>query len=238
MSDQESLSPEEISRRITAGMGLVYDLFKELHSLFRMIYQGLRDSEADLHVIPWKMFMLPRNKKGTTIADRFLHIDMGLLAELGVSASLESEDDLDTADESEEIDVETDKTAVAITPDSQYLAVRAVVYDPSVPADKFTPALVAVVFSSITRQPLGKKAKAGGETGIQDSFQLKRTILKRLIKQLQPSLKPGQTISARVTKALLGAKVVTVEVVPLGEFNSQEKVSEFVDRLVTMAEAS
>jgi len=238
MSSQEKLSPEEIGQRITAGMGLVYDLFKEMNSFFRLVSQGLRDADADIRVIPMKGFLLPRQKMGRAIAELYVRTDMGLLAEIGGTTPAENEEDFDTTDDAEDADVETDSTTESITPDTRYLAVRAALYDANVAAEKFTPSVVAAVLGSFKRTPVGKKAKESGGGKPQASFPLKRTPLKRLAKNLPLDLACGQTVSARIIKAQLTAEAIGVEIVRLGEIDSEESVAKFVGRMIEMCENS
>lgn len=237
MKTEEKLTAEEVGQRITAGMGLVYDLFKELNSLFRLIAAGLRDSEADIQLMGPKAFVLPRAKKGTGVADQYVCTDMGLLAEIGGTPSDEPDDNPDVEEETDDADVETDNTVVSITPDSQYLCIRAVLYNPDVPTEKFVPSLIAVVLSSLVRQTKGKK-KGAGEGGTQTAFKLRRPALKKLVKQLDCSLKPDQRIAARIVGSELTAEVTAVEIVPLGDFTSEQRVSLFVDSLLKMVEGS
>ena len=88
----EILHPEEISRRIVTGMGLVYDLFQEVNSLLRLLAQGLANSEADIRPLTLRGSVLPRNKKSKSIVDWFLKLDVGLLATVGAGDSHESEE--------------------------------------------------------------------------------------------------------------------------------------------------
>jgi hypothetical protein len=104
MTNEETLSPAEISKRITTGMGLVYDLFKELHSLFRLIASGLENSEAEVQPQGPGGFLLPRGKKGVTVADRFLRTDMGLLVAIGISGFDASVEEGEVIDDDEDVD--------------------------------------------------------------------------------------------------------------------------------------
>jgi len=234
---EEQLSSEEISRRITTGMGLVYDLFKEMHSLFRLIAQGLENSEADLQPKGPKGYILPRGKKGVTVADRFLKTDMGLLVAIGVSGGDDSEEEVDEAEDLGDQEVETDTAKVAINSETQYLGIRAIIFDPTVadPA-KFRPVLVAGLMGSLTKGQRGKKKKAASSKESESKFQIRRAAVKSLVKRLDPDVKEGQTITARVPGAVLNAQVGAVEKTPLAEITTEEKVNEFVDRLVAMVE--
>lgn len=234
--NEEQLSSEEISRRITTGMGLVYDLFKEMHSLFRLIAQGLENSDADVQPQGPKGYILPRGKKGVTVADRFLKTDMGLLVALGVAGSDEAEDESDDVADDDEQEAEKDTAAVAITPDTQYLGIRAILFDPQA-ADpgKFQPVLVAGIMGSMSKEPRGGKKKAGGKVP-ETKFQIRRTAVKMLVKQLPPDAKTGLSITARVRGAILKAQLSSVNVTPLAEITTEEELNELVDQLVAMIE--
>lgn len=237
MTNDETLTPEEISKRITTGMGLVYDLFKEMHSLFRLIMLGLENSEADVQPQGPKGFILPRGKKGSTVADRFLKTDMGLLVAVGVSGGDESDEEVDDVEDIDEQEVEKDTAKVAISPETQYLGIRAVIFDPNAPdPTKFQPVLIAGLMGSLTRGQRGKKKKVASGEESETKFQIRRTFVKSLVKQLRPDVKPGQTITARVRGAVLNAQVASVEKTPLAEITTEEKVNEFVDRMVAMIE--
>jgi hypothetical protein len=235
---EEELSAEEISRRIVTGMGLVYDLFKELHSLFRLIAQGLENSDADIQPQGPKGYILPRGKKGITVADRFLKTDMGLLVAIGVPGSDEPDDDdiSDEVSDDDEQEAEKDTATVAISADTQYLGIRAILFDPQAkdPA-KFQPVLVAGIMGSLTKEPRGGKKKAAGKKS-ETKFQIRRAAVKMLVKQLPGNAQPGLSLSARVRGAVLNAELGSVHVTPLAEITTEEKVNEFVNRLVSMVE--
>jgi hypothetical protein len=92
MTTTENLPPAEISRRITAGMGLVYDLSLEVNGLLRLLAQGQENSEADIQPLTLRGTVLPRNKKTKSIVDWFLKLDVGLLATVGARDSTETRD--------------------------------------------------------------------------------------------------------------------------------------------------
>jgi len=233
---EEQLPSEEISRRITTGMGLVYDLFKEMHSLFRLVAQGLENSDADVQPQGPKGYILPRGKKGVTVADRFLKTDMGLLVAIGAAGPDESEDDSDNAADDDEQETEKDTATVAIAPDTQYLGIRAILFDPQFSdPEKFQPMLVAGIMGSMTKEPRGGKKKASGKKP-ETKFQIRRAAVKMLVKQLPTNAQTGQSITARVRGAILNAQLGNVHVTPLAEITTEQKVNEFVERLVAMVE--
>ena len=159
---------------------------------------------------------------------------MGLIGEFEVDGSDDLDEDVEDIDDGES---ENDKVQVAITSNSLFLAVRALVFDPNAAkGNDFSPCIVAAVFSNLTRTPNRKKAKQHGE--VQSSFKLKRAVLKRLTKRCAPSLAAGSQISCRSTGAQLGATVVSVVSKPLASFDSEAAVNEFVAKLVEMVESA
>ena len=84
MNTEEKLNPEEISKRIVTGMGMVYDLFNELNVFFRSVLDALQSSDLDLLPIK-RRFILPKPKtrRLTTAADDYVKMDMGFIAEIG-----------------------------------------------------------------------------------------------------------------------------------------------------------
>lgn len=75
-------------------------------------------------------------------------------------------------------------------------------------------------------------ARAKPET----KFQIRRAALKMLAKQLPTNAQAGQRMTARVRGAVLNAQLGSVHVTPLAEITTEEKVNEFVERLVAMVE--
>lgn len=230
----EQLSSEEISRRITTGMGLVYDLFKEMHSLFRLISQGLENSAADVQPQGPKGYILPRGKKGTTVADRFIKTDMGLLVAIGLAAIDEPDDESEEIPDEDDQEAEKDTATVEITPDTSYLGIRAILFDPqaSNPA-MFQPTLIAGIISSMTKEPRGAK-KAAGVKQPETSFTIRRNAVKMLVKLLPADAKTGTRILARVRGASLNAQLSAVHSIPLADISTEERVNEYVDRLIKL----
>lgn len=229
MSDQQTLAPEEVSRRITVGMGMVHDLFNEMVPFFRAIHGGLEASDLEVDLIALRSFKMPLGpKKERSPADSFLARDMGFLMELGVSAGEPDEEEEDAEDE-EESDSGSSAKGRQITPESKFLAVRARLYDPvQAQSNNFAPEVVAAIFSDIVRQP-GKRSQT--KALVRDPV-VRQAGLLRLAKRLHGGLKPGQTVEAR---AKLAATVSTLITRPLAQFDGEEKVDQFVQDLVAMA---
>ena len=158
MADENQLSEDEVSRRIVAGMSLVHHLYNESYTLFRLIMQGLDASDADVGSFGGKGFILPKARKGTVVADRFLKTDMGFIAEIGAVGPDEPDDLGEDEEDIDDGDGENDKAQVDVTPDSQFLGVRGIFFDPSAGAD-FTPCVVAAVFSKLIRTSNVKASK-------------------------------------------------------------------------------
>ena len=77
--------------------------------------------------------------------------------------------------------------------------------------------------------------KASGKKS-ETKFQIRRAAVKMLVKQLAANAQTGQSITARVRGAILNAQLGSVHVTPLAEITTEEKVNEFVERLVSMVE--
>ena len=236
MSTEKELSHNEISERIIAGMGLVYDLFNEMNSFFRMLVEALESSDLDLLFLK-RRFVLPKTKKRKLLspADDYIKRDMGFVAQIGAGEDLDDES-LDMMDDE---DVEVDKKGIQITPESQFLGVRAILYEPeAIKTDSFDPYVVGAVLSSITRSPKGKpKKEAGGVAKKGEKFQIKPSgrIYRGLI-QLDPTTKKGHEISWGIPKYKISATVSGVVAKPLVEFDTEEKFNEFVESLINLAE--
>jgi hypothetical protein len=233
----EILHPEEISRRIVTGMGLVYDLFQEVNSLLRLLAQGLANSEADIRPLTLRGSVLPRNKKSKSIVDWFLKLDVGLLATVGAGDSHESEEtDGDASDAGSDAEQEekADKAVIKIGPETRYLGVRVILFDPLArdPA-KFTPVLVAGLIGSIQRPAKGAKRKSG-DAKPETNFTLRRAAIKQLVKQLTANVKAGQSIKARSYGGAVHATLVQALVVPLAQISTEDKVNQLVDQLTAM----
>ena len=80
MADDTQHSESDVSSSIVAGMTIVHNLFNELDKLFRLIAQGLVALDVGIGSFHGKGFILPKAKKGATVADRFLKTDMGFYA--------------------------------------------------------------------------------------------------------------------------------------------------------------
>ena len=231
------LPPAEVSRRIVAGMGFVYDLFQEMNVLFRLLHQGLQEAEAGIHVHAGKGYQLRRGKAHITAADRYLRTDMGFLASIAPTAAdtvdqeavsvAEVADDAAEEDEEDEVD----RATVAITSSTQFLGLRAVLYDRSVSAPlDFQPVIVAAVLDGFGRY---KKAAPGT---VESDFTVKRSYPKRLVKDLLPGIAKGEVLTTRIPGHYMRGRISAVHQAPLAAFTSEASVQEFIDRVAEMVE--
>jgi hypothetical protein len=234
MTNEPKLSPEEISKRITTGMGLVYDLFNEMNSLLRLIAQGLESSESDIRPFA-RAFMMPKEYKGATPADSYIKTDMGFMATIGGTELSELSEEDDNTEEDSDTD-SGDKKKIQVNLNTQILGVRAILYDTQATADgDFQPTLVACVLSSFTLTPRGKKAKIQGAAAT-DSFETKRGNMRRLLKHVPPELSPKMQVTARIVGWELSAVVTAFERRLLAEFDSEEQVNGYIEKLIEMVE--
>jgi hypothetical protein len=239
-----TLTPDEIAERITIGMRLVYDLFNEMNSFFHLVAEGLRVSGLGIRPFTSSGVRLPRVRAGRTFADRFVSTDMGLLAEISPAAddvddeeADEEGEDLNEDEELGEDEEVLDQAELRISPDSQYLMIRAILLDPTQAMDKFRPEVVAGKLSSITRRRSGKKARAKEKAAVEREFEMKGSALKKFTRKLKPETKAKTDLSCRISPWEWSAKITAVEHLPLAEVDSEQKVAEFVERLLKMAEA-
>lgn len=232
MNSEETLSREEIADRIVTGMGMVYDLFNEMNSFFRSMLDALEASDLDILTLK-NRFILPKPKKRSlrTAADDYLKTDMGFIAELG-AAGIEDEE---VSEEDEERELEIEKKGVLIKPDTQFVAVRAILYNhEQAKTGAFDPAVVGVILSSFTRS---LKKKTEGKIKKETNFRIKKKgSLLRSMGQLDSALEKKATISWRIPKYTLTADVTGIVKRPLVNFDTEENFKKFVEELIAEAE--
>lgn len=231
MTDEERLSPQEISKRIVVGMGLVYDLYNELVGFLRMVRETLEHSELELSSLTAGKFKLPLGpRRMRTAADDYVSVDLGMVFEIGVASEEEEDDDSD--DESEEKEAELEKKGLQIAADSQFLAIRVILYDRNHPSPaEFEPIVVASVLSDMTKKSSTTKTTSGKTI---KQFTVRRNRFLHLLKNLWPDVSENQTISARVPRGQLNATVAAIMSRPLAEFRSEKDVQEFMDQITNM----
>ena len=234
MNSEEKLNPEEISKRIVTGMGMVYDLFNELTVFFRSVLDALQSSDLDLLPITQR-FILPNPKirKLRTAADDYVKTDMGFIAEIGAGGM----EDEEISEDEEEREAEIEKKGIAITPDSQFLAIRAVLYNKEkLTAGSFDPTLIAAAISSFKRSP---RKKGEAETKKEEKFIIKKSgHIFRCMGQIETSLEQGKEIKWLIPRYKLSATIMGVMKRPLVDFDTEEKFNDYIEELTTMVENS
>lgn len=231
MTESAILPPEEVSRRIVVSIGLVYDLFGEMNTLFRLLREGLEEAGAGISVRGGKGYALRRGKKHVTVADRFVRTDMGMFATIGDARPdeevVEEDEDAEEAGEDED-DSAVDRAQVAIAPETKFLGVRAVLYDRSLKDPlAFTPTLIAGVFTAISR-------RARGQQDREISFGTKGANVKRLVKLLEPGMSADTLVGIRIPRYELNARVGLVHEAPLASIGSEADLQQFIDAVVEL----
>ena len=241
MNAEQKLSHKEISKRILTGMGLVYDLFNEMNSFFQLIKDALCSKLDDIVLLSFKKrgFILPgpKKRKRCTAADDYVQTDMGFMAQIGVGGVDDDESGNEEAENGPQHDT---KGVISIMSDSQFLAVRAILYDAERAKEgSFDPVVVGAVLSTLSRFPRGKKKTAGREKGKakgDKQFHLKPGNFSRVWGLLEPTLKSGQEISWNIKNYRLSAMVDGLVSRPLVAFDTEQEFNAFVRELISMAE--
>lgn len=223
MINEVKLSSEEISRRIIVGMGLVYDLYNELVGFLRRIREEIENSDFDASSLMGSNFKLPLgNPKHRTRADNYLAVDLGLVFALGVIRDEGGDDE----DEGEVADEELEKKGVRILPDSQFLAIRVLLYDRREEIGSgFAPIVTVAVLGGLKRESLAKKSAAAPDSL---GFEVRRNQFLGLAKQLDSNCSQRSEIRTRITKGELTATVSEIQHRPLGNFQSESDLMDFL----------
>jgi len=100
------------------------------------------------------------------------------------------------------------------------------------------PVVVAAVLSDVRYMPRSKSRQGNRRKAPQTNFKITRGRLARIYCQLEPDLTEGQKISAKIRGGELSATIGATLHQPLGEFDSEEAVSKFVDAIVEKVETS
>jgi hypothetical protein len=211
-----SLSTEEVSTRIVTGMGAMYDLYNELD-----LFLSLIRTSVDAESLMKRNFKLPLGpRKSRTAANRYLAVDLGVVFDLNTAAS----DDEAEIDDEGESEIET--KGLQITADSQFLAIRVLLYDPEAAKGSFVPRVFAAILDNVVKVPIAKRKAAGGA---KPDFKVQRNQFLHLVKKLAGGIAPGQKISSRVTGGEISTMVSKFWSKPLAEFQSEKDVQEFLD---------
>jgi hypothetical protein len=248
MTDTQ-LTQNEVSERMTTGMGLVYDLFNEVNSFMRILVDSIDGSEIDAKMQAGRAtkFRFPQPKRGSSPAEYAMHCNMGLYYELSPPGSNEEEDEFesDIEEEDEDDDSQPGKKGkkasvqIAITPDTTLLGIRLCLYDPKlVKAGGFEPFIVAAMLTDITHIPSRGQAKKLGSSEPIQNFKVKRGRMYRAIRLLGPDLQVGKSTKLNIPGFSLGTKVVGVESRSLASFDTEEAVGTFTDAIVAMTNNS
>ncbi len=237
--DQATLSPDEISRRINAAVGMTHDLLGEVVSLLRLIAEGLEASDIGVsRLTGHSHFGLPRKKSDSRLY-RYLTTDLGFIVEVGGAETEDIGDDVTDDDEDGDDDEgKANNKLTAITPDTQLLGIRAVLHDPhQTKKNGFEPVVTAVCLSSVMRLATPKAKKNQGKQD-QTSFSVGRGAFQRLAKQCESTLQEGQQVVARIKGGRIAATVGGIVTQPLAAFNSEEAVNEFVEQVLQTYEGT
>jgi hypothetical protein len=146
------------------------------------------------------------------------------VAEYGVTASEEGADDVeDEEDDGGEEAEATKKKGIDITPDSQFLVIKTVLFHPKDESVRAT--VVGAILGSFQRKPLkdGKTSK---------SFKLRRQLLFRLADQVTPATASGALLTQRIPKAMVESTATSIERCSLASIRSEDDIRAFVDKLV------
>ena len=221
MTETEVLSKEEINQRMATGMGLVYDLFNELHSFNRIIRETV-DATVDARLI--KNGRLALARKDRSPADKALSCNLALLYELDVQGS---DDDLEDEDDDPE---EKKSGKFEVTPDSRFLAFRTQLYRPGCPPD-FQPYIAGAILSDICwlKKARGKKNVPKKST----TFKTSGSKFLWLVRGLDDKIVAGSSIERGSKNDKLFANVSSGKSMTLTSFDSEESIADFVAAILS-----
>ena len=230
MTDEKNTLPaNEVSRRIVTGVRMVYELYIELFGFLRMLRESLQNTDLELHSHTGSSFHLPLGSRKTrTVADKYMSVDLGILFEVAGSEMTDEEEEVDEV-EDENVN---QRRGIQITPDSQFLAVRAQLYDRTNPdPDSFRPTVFAVLLDQVTKTSRSKKEPSGGS----NQFVVPRNHFLGIVKSIDAEVSQGDVLTQRVTRGQVNVNVSGIVSRPLAEFTSETEVQEFVDQIVKLA---
>ncbi|NNF44126.1 MAG: hypothetical protein HKN62_13995 [Phycisphaerales bacterium] len=220
-------------------MSFVYDLYGEVTSFFRLLREQLQASDLDVGKPLARRLSLPRSKAERGPVSFLMKTNLGLIAELSAASVDDIADEDEEIEDSEVEDLPASSKALQVTPDTQFVAVRALLFDPKRAKDThFRPFVVAAALSSLIRTPVLPKKKAL-TLGVkpQDTFSISRRHLPHLLGSLNPNTVVGTQISCRIPRNQLSTSVVAVVTRDLAEFDSETSIESFVQELVSQVEA-
>jgi hypothetical protein len=243
MTEQGTMTKQEISSSIVDGMGFVFDLYNELASLLRYVQQGIESSDLSVGKPLNSRLSVPPAGRSPAIASKLMQTALGLIVQVEAEPD-ESEDDEDDEDDlaADDSDPEGSSRArekIAVTAETQLIAVRATLYDPKKSKNTaFTPVLSGAVLTSITGTPVaGRRKKSPDATPVKpkSDFEVKAGWLSRLLRHVNPDLTQGHHITYRIPKLAISATVSGIIQQDLADFDTEDKLDGFVNSLVELA---
>jgi len=237
MATEQKLTPDEISERIVAALGFVDDLHEEVRGLLRMILDTLQSSGLDPAVVSslrgsgFKLLMPKR--KSRSLRKKYQAHHRALVVQLGAG---EGDEDIPDEDDGDEQDNDADKKGIEFTPDSTFIAVIVRLYEPDKARAKgFKPYVIGAYLKEFEFRYSAKSQKAAhkGPT----SAKLAKPQFLQVFWELEAGAKQNDRLTCRVLRGHLSATVAEIETRLLAEFDSEEKVKEFADALIGMAES-
>lgn len=131
----------------------------------------------------------------------------------------------DSAEGDDEPEAELQKKGLPITPDSQFLAIRVLLYDrDNSDAKSFQPHVFAALLDTITHKARAKKTLADQA---EQQFTVRRNQFLNLVKSIDGTVSGGQTLTCRVTRGQVNATVGGIVSRPLAKFTSETEVQAF-----------
>lgn len=243
MTEQGKMTKQEISASIVAGMGFVFDLYDELGSLLRYVQQGIESSDLSVGKPLNARLSVAAGGRSRSIASKWMQTALGLIVQVVPEAD-DSEDDEEDEDDiaADDSDNEVNSRArekIAITADTQLIAVRATLYDPRFSKNaSFTPVLSGAVLTGIMGTPVVGRRKRNPDAKPAKpttDFEVRAGWLSRLLRYIDPGVAQGHRITCRIPKLAISATVSGIIEQDLADFDSEDKLDGFVTSLVELA---
>lgn len=236
MPTEPKLTPDEISERIVAAVGFVDELHEEIRGLLRMILDTLQSSGLDPSVLSRLKdpgFSLPVPKgKSRPLRKKYHAHHRALVVQVGAG---EGDEDIADEEDGDDQDNGADKKGIEASPDSTFLAVIVRLYEPDkAKAKGFKPSVTGACLSGLQFTPTAKKQEASPQEPPPAKLAKRRFL--QIFWEIEAGTKQNDTLTCRVLRGHLSATVAAIETRLLAEFDSEEKVRDFADSLVGMAE--
>lgn len=221
----EELSKTEISRRITVGMGLVYDLFNEVVPLLGLIRECV-ESNVDAVCLNGTSFRIRLENKRTP-ADALMNTDLGLAFELDRSPADEDED----FEEDDPTDSPNKSSGMRVASGSRFMMFRAQLYERiRSHDDSFVPSIFGVILSDLKRTDRRKKSS---ET--KADFGIAHGAFLKIVRSFDGSMKPGSEVTSKISGGSLSGTVEAVCIRPLADFDTEDSIADFVNQILVSA---